>query len=147
MKAIELMTMNPVSCLPDTPLKDVAALMVDCHCGAIPVIDFNNQAMGLVTDRDIVCRSLAKGLNPLELTADHCMTKPAVTVSQDASLEDCVELMENDRIRRLIVINEHGHVTGIIAQADISRVAAQDKIAEVERIVSEPTEESSRIVH
>lgn len=147
MKAIEIMTMNPICCLPDAPLKEVASLMVDCHCGAIPVINFNDQPMGMVTDRDIVCRSIAKGLDPLEMTADHCMTQPAVTVSQEATLEECLRLMENDRIRRLIVVDEHGHVSGIISQSDVSRVASNVEIAEIERVVSEPTEEASRIVH
>ena len=63
----------------DTPLRAVARLMVQHNCGEIPVVDADGQLIGVVTDRDIVCRVLAAGKNPLEHTVQDCMSQPAIT--------------------------------------------------------------------
>jgi CBS domain-containing protein len=121
-------------------------MMVDCNCGEIPVVDSHEsmRPVGAITDRDITCRTIAKGLNPLTMSARDCMTSPCVTVSQDASIEDCCQLMEENLIRRLPVIDSSGRCCGIIAQADIAtrvnRVAA-----EVLRQVSQPSSEPSHV--
>jgi CBS domain-containing protein len=84
MQVKEMMTANPVCCTSDTSLADVARLMVVKDCGEIPVVEdtVSRLPIGVVTDRDIVCRTIADDLNPLDLTAADCMTKPIVTVTQ-----------------------------------------------------------------
>jgi CBS domain-containing protein len=71
MQVKEIMTLEPASCTPETPLQKVAQLMIENDCGEIPVIDNSDSCIpvGVITDRDIVCRTVAKGLNPLEMTA------------------------------------------------------------------------------
>ena len=78
--AKDVMTANPASCKPETPLDQVARLMVQHDCGEIPVIDTDTQPIGVVTDRDIVCRVVAEGRNPTSYTAELSMSQPAVTV-------------------------------------------------------------------
>jgi CBS domain-containing protein len=75
----EIMTPMPASCTPQTPLEKVARLMVDYDCGEIPVVDdlILCTPIGVVTDRDITCRTVAKGLNPLDMTAADCMSTPS----------------------------------------------------------------------
>ena len=92
----KLMTADPACCTPTTPLRDVARMMAENDCGEIPVVDDATQKhpIGVVTDRDIVLRSLAVGRDPNALTAGDCMTTPAVTTRPDCSVEDCRELME-----------------------------------------------------
>jgi CBS domain-containing protein len=63
--ARNVMTENPACCTPQTPLEQVAKLMVQHDCGEIPVLDAAGQVVGVVTDRDIVCRVVAAGKNPL----------------------------------------------------------------------------------
>jgi CBS domain-containing protein len=65
-------------------------------CGEIPVVEdtVSRLPIGVVTDRDIVCRTIANDLNPLNLTAADCMSKPIVTVTPDMSLEECCRIME-----------------------------------------------------
>src|SRR5688500_17365077 len=78
MQVREVMTADPACCIPKTGLQEVAQLMVDHDCGEIPVVE-NAQTklpIGVITDRDIVCRAVAQGLNPLDLTAADCMSKP-----------------------------------------------------------------------
>ena len=83
MQVKEVMTANPACCTADTPLPEVARLMVEHDCGEIPVVQNETKKIpvGVVTDRDIVCRTVAKDRNPLDLTAADCMTRPVVTVT------------------------------------------------------------------
>ena len=67
--AKEIMTPAPQCCSADTPLNEVANLMVEADCGEIPVTDASNRLIGVITDRDIVCRVVAKGKNPSTVTA------------------------------------------------------------------------------
>ena len=78
--AREVMTEHPATCTVDARLGDVAKLMVQHNCGEIPVLDDSGDLVGVVTDRDIVCRLLAAGKNPLECTAEMAMTSPALTI-------------------------------------------------------------------
>ena len=83
MTAREIMTSAPQCCAGETLLDDVANLMVEADCGEIPVVDATNRLIGVITDRDIVCRVVAKGKNPTAVTASECMTEPVVCVCFD----------------------------------------------------------------
>src|SRR5437016_1145671 len=85
MQVQQVMTQDPACCTPNTKLQAGASLMLQNDCGAIPVVDDANtkHLIGILTDRDIVCRELAKGLNPLEFTANDCMTRQPATVTPD----------------------------------------------------------------
>jgi CBS domain-containing protein len=135
----EVMTENPACCTPDTPLEQVARLMVQHDCGEIPVIDPDEQPIGVVTDRDIVCRMVAAGKNPLAYTAQSCMSQPVITVQADASLNEVVDTMEKHRIRRLPVIDERGCCAGIVAQADVAWSSGERDVAQLLREVSRET--------
>ncbi len=139
MRAEELMTTNVACCSPDDRLQDVAAMMVANDCGAIPVIDGNDskRIMGIITDRDIVVRTLAEGRNPLDMAARDVMTHDVSTVTPQTSAEDLLNLMESRQVRRVPVVNERGSLVGIVAQADVARRAPAGKTAEVVKEVSE----------
>lgn len=85
MQVKDVMTANPACCTAETNLREVAQLMVEHDCGEIPVVANKDtkKPVGVVTDRDIVCRTVAKGTNPLDLTAADCMSQPCVTVTPD----------------------------------------------------------------
>jgi len=93
---------------------------------------------------DIVCRVVAAGKNPREVTAGDCMSSPCVTVMPSAHLDVCCTTMEKSRIRRLVVVDHEGVLCGVIAQADIARRIA-DKAGEVVKEVSQPTESASAV--
>jgi CBS domain-containing protein len=112
--------------------------MVDCDCGEVPVVDASRRPIGVLTDRDITCRLVARGRNPLELTAGDCMTSPVATVPPTASLDECRELMEEKQIRRVPVVDEAGRCAGIVSQADIARHASKRATAGMVQRVSEP---------
>ena len=141
MQVKEMMTANPVCCTSDTSLADVARMMVVKDCGEIPVVEdtLSRIPVGVVTDRDIVCRTIANDLNPLDLTAADCMTKPIVTVTPDMSLEECCKIMEQKLIRRVPVVDDRGACVGIISVADIALHTGKNVAGHIVREVSEPT--------
>ena len=139
MNVKEIMTPAPAVCRAETPLQEVARTMVTCDCGAIPVVGPSGTGLvGIITDRDIVVRGIAEGRNPMSLTASDCMTTPAITISDDASLDDCTDLMEDRKIRRVAVVDKTGSLCGIVAQADIARHASRKEAGEFVRDVSTP---------
>jgi len=140
MKVDTVMTACPTFATVDTPLRDIALMMVDQDCGQIPVLGGGNgrKPVGVVTDRDIVVRALAKGRNPLEMTAQDCMTTPCVTVRSDDSLAKVCDAMEREQIRRVLVVDDDGNLCGIVAQADVARSAQTSKTAEVVKTISSP---------
>jgi CBS domain-containing protein len=140
MKVTELMSSNPICATPDTSLREIARMMCDHDCGEIPIIAdaSSRHVVGVVTDRDITCRTVARGRNPLELSAKDCMTTPAVTVDADTSVEACCRVMESRQIRRVPVV-EDGWCIGIVSQADLARHASMWQAAEVIAEISRPT--------
>jgi CBS domain-containing protein len=147
MKVKDMMTRDPACCTSDTSLQEVARMMVENDCGEIPVVEnkSSNLPVGVVTDRDIVCRSVANGLNPLDLTAADCMTKPIVTVTPDMSLEECCRIMEEKLIRRVPVVDDRGACIGMVAVADVALHTGKNVAGHIVKEVSEPTSTASAI--
>jgi CBS domain-containing protein len=114
-------------------------MMVENDCGEIPVVDTFHAPIGVVTDRDIICRTVAEGKNPLEMHAGDAMTTPCVTVRPESSLEKCCQTLEKNQIRRVPVVDESGALCGMVAQADIARHAPQTKTASVLKRLSQPS--------
>ncbi len=138
MKINEIMTKTPACCLPGTGLREVAHLMVENDCGAIPVVENfeTNKPVGIVTDRDITVNTLAVGKNALEMSAAEIMSYPVVSVKHDAELDECCKTMEDHKVRRMIVVDDAGCCCGIVAQADIARTAPMNTTGELVQDVS-----------
>ena len=134
--AKEIMTPAPQCCSAETTLNEVANLMVEADCGEIPVTDSSNRLVGVITDRDIVCRVVAKGKDPSSVTAAECMTQPVVCVNEDTSIEDVLSVMEENQIRRVPVVDGSGCCCGIISQADVARCGNEKETGELVREVS-----------
>ncbi len=138
MNVEQIMTKNPACCTADSSLQEVAQMMIDHDCGCIPVVDDEKSKVpvGMITDRDITCRIVAKGKNPLDLTAGDAMTSTVISVTPETSVEECCNLMESSQIRRVAVVDESGACCGIVAQADIALTAQPEDVAEVVEEVS-----------
>lgn len=134
----EIMTKDPACCTTDSSLQEVAKMMKDNDCGCIPVVENKDtmKPVGVITDRDIACRTVAEGKNPLDLTVKDAMTSNVETIKEETSVEDCCNLMEEKQIRRVVVVNNDGGCCGIVAQADIAINANDQKTAEVVQKVS-----------
>jgi CBS domain-containing protein len=143
-KARDVMTPDPACCTAATSVEEVAKLMVQNDCGEIPIVDVANQIIGVVTDRDIVCRIVAQGKNPIGHTAEECMSRSVVTVDPETPLHEVVTTMEKHQIRRVPVVDDGGCCAGIISQADLARTESEREVAELVREVSQETGRASR---
>ncbi|MDQ3228813.1 MAG: CBS domain-containing protein [Pseudomonadota bacterium] len=141
MDVTSVMTANPVCCTRDTPLREVARMMIDNDCGQIPVVESkdNKTPVGVVTDRDIAIRIVAEGRDANASTAADAMSTPCKTVTTETSLRDCVCLMEAEMVRRVPVVDAQGKLAGIVSIADIALAGKEEATAEVVTKVSEPT--------
>lgn len=122
MYVTEIMTPAPITCTPDDKADYAAKLMLVHDCGEIPVCD-GPKVIGVITDRDITVRAVAKGKNPADVEVRSLMTQPVYTASQFDPLDKATELMDQKHIRRLPVIDRNGRLVGILSQTDIARFA------------------------
>lgn len=136
----DIMVKNVACAIPEATLVEIAKLMVEYDCGEIPLVESkaNKRVIGVITDRDIVCRSLGQGNNPLKLKARDCMTTPAVTATLEMMSEDCVELMEQFKIRRIPVVDDNDILCGMISMADLVMDVDEESAAEMVQEVSTP---------
>jgi CBS domain-containing protein len=141
----DLMSDTLAVCLPGTAVEDVARLMVQHRCGEIPVVESLDRKVpvGVVTDRDIVCRLVAKGKNPLEVKAEACMSEPAIVVHADDGVDDAISVMQRHQIRRVPVVDADGVCVGVLAQADVAW-KAEEAVADLVREVSRDSGSESR---
>jgi CBS domain-containing protein len=145
MNVKHIMTAEAKCCAADTSIREIAEMMVTEDVGDIPVCDDQGKPVGVLTDRDIVCRLVAKGKNPLELRAEDCMSSPPITTTPETPVEEAARLMEQYQIRRLVVLDRNGVTCGIVSQADLARKGPRDTTIEVVEKVSEPNAFASRV--
>ena len=121
---------------PDTPVIELAKLMREHDVGAIPIGE-NDQLIGMVTDRDIVCKGIANGgFDPDRATARDVMTRGIHCCSDDDDLAKAVRHMEQLKVRRLPVINKNKRMVGILSLGDVSGLASSDLLSEYVKSVS-----------
>ncbi len=120
---------------PETPIGKIAKMMRDEDIGAVPIGE-DDRLIGMVTDRDIVCRGLAEGGDCAALTARDVLSKPILYCRTDEDVEDVVRIMEKNQIRRLPEIDEKKRLVGILAIGDIAKIW-RDLTGEVMQSVAE----------
>lgn len=140
MKVNEAMSTEPACCTAGTSVQDVARMMVERDCGAIPVVESETirKPIGMITDRDITTRLVAQGRDPLHSTARDAMTPAAIAVSREAEVEDAARAMQKNRLRRVVVVAEDGSCVGVLALADIADALPERQSASVLKQVSRP---------
>ena len=120
---------------PDTSIRDIARMMRDNDIGSVPVGE-NDRLVGIVTDRDIICRGVADSADCSALSARDVMSKPIIYCRADDELEYAIRIMEKNKVRRLPVIDKGKRLAGMLALGDISEIGGQEKAGEVMRSVS-----------
>ena len=120
-KCNEVMTKNPVCCLPDDLVIKAAQLMKSEHVGAIPVIE-NEQTqklVGIVTDRDLALKIVADKLDAASTKVNMVMTRKLVTCHAEDDLQKAVDAMAENQLRRIPIVDDENKILGIIAQGDV----------------------------
>ena len=135
MKVREAMTRDPVACESTVSLQRVAMAMLDHDCAAVPITRAN-RVIGIVTDRDIACRAVARGWHAAELPATAVMSSPLVAVGPDDEFDDAVQVMEENHVHHLPVIDARGRLLGIVAQSDLGRRMSNRELGKLARETS-----------
>ena len=131
----EIMTSNVTTATRDMSLRDVAVMMRDGDMGSIPVVE-EGKLVGIVTDRDIVVRSIAEGKDASSSISE-AMTTEIFSVRPDDFAFEAIRMMGDKQVRRIPVVDEAGGLAGIISMADIA-LEMED-----EREIAEALEEIS----
>lgn len=134
-KISAVMTPNPRTIQPSTPVVEAARLMRDDDIGPLPIVE-GNRVVGILTDRDIVLRTIAEGKDPQSVTAGEIASKQLVTIDPDQSLDEAAQLMAKHQVRRLPVCEEDGRLVGIVAQADVAIQAPTQQAGEIVQEIS-----------
>jgi len=142
----EIMSKELVTNPPKSTVEQIARAMADHHIGSI-IITENGNNEGIVTERDICYKVVAKGLNPSNVLANDIMSTHLVTASADTSITDAAKLMVRKGIRRLAVV-EKKKVIGILTASDILAVSPKtvEVLKELYEIYSSPEESSAESV-
>lgn len=161
----ELMHRRVITAVPDTPVKELAGIMITRDIDALPVIDPTGRPVGVVTEGDVLTKLEFRGgteYPPLlasgrcrnrwrksaGLTAAELMTSPAVTVGEGEPLRVAVRVLATQRLRRVCVVSERGHLVGMLTRQDAMRVFLRgDGVirADVERELTELTDETNQV--
>ena len=138
-KIHEVMTDRPRCVTPETPVSEAAQLMESEDIGSLPILD-GEQLTGVVTDRDIVIRAIAKGKDPRGMPVREVASSELVTVNANDDLSEALKLMASHQVRRLPVVDDDNKLVGIVAQADVAAGANEKAVGEmIEEISKSPT--------
>jgi CBS domain-containing protein len=120
MKVQEIMSADPVTVTPDTPLSEAARMMKDQNIGMLPVVDSegSRNLVGVVTDRDITIRHVAEG-HTTDCPVREAMSSNVATCKTGDSVESVMNLMGKEQVRRIPIVDERGDLVGVVSQADV----------------------------
>jgi len=136
MKVSEVMTRDVQTVRPDQPVQDAASFMLNADAGSIPVTE-NDRLIGMITDRDIAVRGIAKGYGP-DTPVRELMTNDLVVLRFDDDVEDAASKMSSAQVRRLPVIDQDERLCGIVSLGDLSRETDRDCATQALEGVSQP---------
>lgn len=140
-KCSDVMTRNVVTCTPQDNIVEVAQMMKREDIGPLLIVgnDESRTLVGIVTDRDLVLKVVAEGLDPKTTRVEEVMSKKLVTCRADDDVDVAMKAMAQFQLRRIPVVEDNMKLVGIISQADVAtRLDAPEKTAEVVKEISQP---------
>ncbi|MBQ7718717.1 MAG: CBS domain-containing protein [Clostridia bacterium] len=116
---------------------EAARVMREHNIGAVPVVDGESQVVGIITDRDIVIRDIARGLNPKDTPVSTVMTGNVKCIAADTEVEEAASMMSRDQVRRIPVV-EDNRIVGLVSLGDIAtcmdyKIECADALCEISR--------------
>jgi CBS domain-containing protein len=138
-KVRDVMSDRPRCISPDTSVAEAAQLMESEDVGALPVLE-GEELAGMVTDRDIVVRAVARGKDPRGMPVREVSSREVVSVRADEDLSEALKLMASHQVRRLPVVDDGNRLVGVLAQADVAMGAKEKAVGEMVEEISRPPE-------
>jgi CBS domain-containing protein len=153
MKAKDLMTPSPACVTSEDSAQRAAQLMADNDCGCLPVVAARDdgKVIGVVTDRDLALRGVARGRGP-DTPVRELMTSNPCCCAPEADIHDLEQMMADRKLRRIVIADADGRCLGMVSQADLARAAERGRgvsepdVARVIERISEPSGASPRTV-
>ena len=136
MKVSEVMTRDVQTIRPDQRVQEAASFMLSADAGSIPVTD-GDRLIGMITDRDIAVRGVAKGYGP-DTPVRELMTNDIICVRADEDVDDAASKMSEAQVRRLPVIDDQERLCGIVSLGDLSREADDGTAEQALQGVTQP---------
>lgn len=121
MKVKDCMCHNVYCVKPETKINEIAKLMSEHHIGCIPVCDNNNCICGILTDRDIILRTIACNKDVKTTTASDIMSTNVCICKEDDDMVNAENKMSNNQVRRLPVCDDNNRVIGILTLGDLAQ--------------------------
>lgn len=136
MKIREIMSRDPACCVLSDSAQAVAKILCDRNIGSMPVIanQQSKKLVGMITDRDLCCSVIAKGMDPKTTQIEKLLTLAPFSCREGENVEACERLMQEHQVRRIPVVDAEDCVIGIVSQADL---ALRDKAERVSKTVAE----------
>lgn len=138
MKLAAIMTGGIETITPHASLAEAAKKMASQDIGSLPVCDEPRRVVGIITDRDITVRAVARGMDPNQTRVEDVMTRDVLCCSSESEVEDACQLMEKRQVRRLLVTGQDEVPVGIVSLGDIALCLRESQSGEVLKKVSEP---------
>ena len=136
MKVRDVMTSNVQTVQPDQRVQDAASFMLSADAGSIPVTE-GERLIGMITDRDIAVRGVAKGMGP-DTPVRQLMTNDVVCVREDEDCSAVANRMSEAQVRRLPVVDEQERLCGIVSLGDLARETQSESAHQALEGVSQP---------
>lgn len=138
MKLSEVMSRDVQIANPDDTLAEAALRMSDHEVGALPVCN-GRKVLGMVTDRDLVVRGIARHLDPETTQVQRCMSEDVQWCFEDESVEAAAAKMAEHQVRRLIVVDREKNLVGMVALGDVARAGSDRMSGDTLERISEPS--------
>lgn len=136
MKISETMSRDVKLAAPSQTIREAAHMMADIDAGSIPVAE-NDQLVGMITDRDIAVRAVARGLGP-DTRVREVMSPNILYCFEDQDVSDVVNNMGDIQVRRLPVLNRQKRLVGIVSVGDLAKTKATKAVGEALGEISKP---------
>ena len=136
MKVSEVMTRDVQTVRPDQPVSEAASFMLSADAGSIPVTE-GERLIGMITDRDIAVRGIAKGYGP-DTPVRELMTNDVIAAREDDDIDDIASRMSEAQVRRLPVIDAQERLCGIVSLGDLTQNGDSDEAEQALEGVSQP---------
>jgi len=152
----EVMTAHPTCCVPSDAAQTAAIIMRDEDTGIVPIVEnkVNRRLVGVVTDRDLCLAVIAgrprvagqEGLDSTDLPIEYCMTETVISCKPGDDVEEVLKLMKDNQVRRILVVDDHNTVSGIVSTSDLMNRANVEggETRETLRGISKPTGQASK---
>jgi CBS domain-containing protein len=135
MRCKDIMSTNLEWLLESATIHRAAVQMADQGIGFLPICNAAGQLIGVVTDRDLAIRALAKSIDPDRTPVSRVMTTPAITCLADSDIAEAEQLMTEEQKSRLVIVESDGRVVGVLSIADLLEHAPPKQVLATVRAV------------